>query len=196
MAPLIMAVLGSPRLLGNSAVMLETFCQGVTDAGGRVELFNLARLNVAPCRACGGCEQDGECVVQDDMTGLYRALERADGLVLAAPVYFGTINAQTKAFIDRCQALWARRFVLDRPPLPPGKKCFYLCVGGRPTAGYCQNALAVLKNLCYVVNMELTGHLAFPGVDRPGQITALAGALRQVRQAGRDFTLSLHEQRE
>ncbi|MFZ5592057.1 MAG: flavodoxin family protein [Bacillota bacterium] len=196
MAPLVMAVLGSPRLVGNSAVMLETFCQGVSDAGGRVELYNLARLRIAPCQACGGCEQDGECVVQDDMVGLYRALERVDGLVLAAPVYFGTINAQTKAFIDRCQALWARRFVLDRPPLSPGKKCFYLCVGGRPTLHYCQNALAVLKNLCYVLNMELAGHLAFPGVDKPGEIIALADALRQVRQAGKEFTRSLVQKRE
>lgn len=113
--PLIIGVLGSPRVGGNVDLLLEAALQGAQEAGAQVEKIILNDLNIRPCQACGGCDETGRCVLQDDMEQIYAALARMDGMVLATPVYFGGVTAQTKAMIDRCQALWVRKYRLQQP---------------------------------------------------------------------------------
>jgi len=64
-------------------------------------------MDIKPCDACDICREDSskDCVIDDDMQNLYPKLRRADALVIASPIYFATVAAQTKLFIDRCYAL-------------------------------------------------------------------------------------------
>jgi multimeric flavodoxin WrbA len=75
---------------GNTAMMLNPFVEGMTDAGSHVELFYASRLKVKPC-ACGKMycwtEMPGECCIKDKMQVLYPRLREADTLILATPVY-------------------------------------------------------------------------------------------------------------
>lgn len=85
------AINGSPRMdKGNTATVLGPFIQGMTDAGGEVELFYASRLKIKPC-ACNDMycwyDRPGECCIKDDMQLLYPKLKEADTLVLATPVY-------------------------------------------------------------------------------------------------------------
>ena len=48
--------------------------------------------------ACGGCEKEGNCVIQDDMQLLYPKITEADRIIIASPIYFYGVTAQTKAF--------------------------------------------------------------------------------------------------
>ncbi|MCX6064053.1 MAG: flavodoxin family protein [Caldiserica bacterium] len=85
------AINGSPQMeKGNTALVLASFIQGMTDAGSEVELLYASRLKVKPC-SCGVmyCWNDGpgECCIQDDMQLLYPKLKAADVLILATPVY-------------------------------------------------------------------------------------------------------------
>jgi len=79
------------------------------EAGCDTEAFLMSEKHVAPCDACGTCFETGGCVVQDDMQELYEMLERADGIILGSPVYFGSVTAQGKAVMDRMFALLQRR---------------------------------------------------------------------------------------
>ncbi|GAJ23061.1 unnamed protein product, partial [marine sediment metagenome] len=63
------------------------------------------------------CLEAGRCKIEDDMQMVYRELEDADRIVLASPIQFMGVTAQMKAMIDRCQALWARKYLLKLPPL-------------------------------------------------------------------------------
>jgi multimeric flavodoxin WrbA len=67
------------------------------------------------CRHCGGCDRTGSCVVLDDIQEVHAKLRRARHLVLASPIHFAGVSAETKAMIDRGQALWVGTYVLKRP---------------------------------------------------------------------------------
>ncbi len=70
---------------------------------------------MAGCVECGGCNETGECVVDDDMQLVYPRLLESKIIFLASPMFFYGITAQAKALIDRCQAMWCRR-MLDKTP--------------------------------------------------------------------------------
>ena len=102
----VLIVKGSPRINGNSASLAEQVLVGAKGAGAEVEAINIAEMDIRPCDACDVCrENHAGCIVEDDMQALYPNLIAADVIVLAFPIYFFTINAQMKLFLDRWYAL-------------------------------------------------------------------------------------------
>jgi len=99
----IVIVKGSPRKNGNSAILAEQVAIGARAIGAKVESFDLHFMNIQPCDACDACQEqtDRDCIVEDDMTALYPQLRQADAIVIASPIYWFTVSAQTKLFIDR-----------------------------------------------------------------------------------------------
>jgi len=99
----IVIVRGSPRKNGNSNILAEQVMAGARDAGAEVESFDLHDMDIRPCKACDTCQEsiDKDCVVQDDMQILYPKLRGADAIVIVSPIYWFTVCAQTKLFIDR-----------------------------------------------------------------------------------------------
>ncbi len=63
----IIAFLGSPRKDGNSALLLKETIRGIAESGLKVQIFNLNEMNISPCQSCGGCEDTGVCIFNDDM---------------------------------------------------------------------------------------------------------------------------------
>ena len=102
----ILLVMGSPRKEGNSATLAKQVAAGAEATGAEVESFYLHTMNIQPCTACDACREDTgkDCVIDDDMQALYPKLRRADALVIASPIYWFTVSAQTKAFMDRWYA--------------------------------------------------------------------------------------------
>ncbi|NOX25535.1 MAG: flavodoxin family protein [Deltaproteobacteria bacterium] len=108
----IMAFNGSPRKGGNTDTLLEAVSLGVSGADASLDIVRLSELKMSPCIACGGCDKTGKCVVMDDMQALYGRISAADKIIIASPIYFYTLSAQTKIFIDRLQAMWSRKQLL------------------------------------------------------------------------------------
>jgi multimeric flavodoxin WrbA len=96
---------GSPREKGNSSLLADTAAEGAQTAGAEVETFLLHRMNIRPCDACDTCQETGVCVLKDDMQLLYPKLREAKAILIASPIYWFTMSAQTKQFIDRWYAL-------------------------------------------------------------------------------------------
>ena len=98
---------GSPRKEGNSAILAQQVAEGAQAAGAQVESYYLHGLEIQPCRACDACHRDPArgCVIDDDMQRLYPKLRDADAIVLASPIYWFTLSAQTKLLMDRWYAL-------------------------------------------------------------------------------------------
>lgn len=105
----VMIVIGSPRKRGNSSTLAKQVASGAKDAGAKVELFNLHDMNIKPCSACEGCRKKRAtgCVIRDDMQKLYSKMRAADAIVIASPIYWFTVSAQTKLFMDRWYAFGA-----------------------------------------------------------------------------------------
>ena len=100
----VLAVSSSPRLHGNSDLLCDQFLKGATEAGHSVKKIRLAEKSISPCAACDGCQSDAVCVKRDDMADILEDVISADVIILATPVYFYSMSAQMKIFIDRCFA--------------------------------------------------------------------------------------------
>ncbi len=96
---------GSPRRNANTQTMAETFCKGATEAGHNTQILNIASMNIKGCLACQYCfAHEGKCVQKDDMQQVLDAIDQADMVVFASPIYWFDITAQTKTVIDRMYA--------------------------------------------------------------------------------------------
>ena len=103
----VVIVMGNPRKKGNSATLAHRVAEGAKAAGADVESLYLHEMNIKPCNACDICREDTaiDCNINDDMEELYPKLRQADALVIASPIYWFTVAAQTKLFMDRLYAL-------------------------------------------------------------------------------------------
>ena len=105
MAKKVLVLTGSPRQLGNSALLADAFIQGVKAAGHTAQVFETAFHPVLPCKACDKCWTTGKpCVFKDDFEKLAPMLEEADVLVLCTPLYWFNMTAQLKAAVDKLYA--------------------------------------------------------------------------------------------
>lgn len=101
----ILILSGSPRRGGNSDILCDRFMEGAQEAGHRVEKVFLRDRDIKYCTGCEACHQNnGVCVQKDGMAELLEKMIAVDVIVMATPVYFYTMDAQMKTFIDRCVA--------------------------------------------------------------------------------------------
>lgn len=102
----ILVLNGSPRPEGNTAALVDAFTEGAKEAGHGVTVLNLGRKKIAGCIACEHCHNkgNGACIQKDDMQEVYAALEKAEMLVLASPVYYFTLTGQLQCAIQRIYA--------------------------------------------------------------------------------------------
>lgn len=126
----ILAIYGSPRRK-NTAKALDFLLDGLDQENYNIERYYIDELDISPCIGCEYCNHRGVCRIDDQMQDIYESINRADIVVLGAPLYFNSVNAQVKALIDRCQVYWSRKFALKEPG---GKKKIGICIstGGAP----------------------------------------------------------------
>jgi multimeric flavodoxin WrbA len=106
----VLVLLGSPRKNGNSAILAASIAKGAKSKGAKAETLFIHGMKVAPCKSCYACQKPGStgCSIQDDMQSIYKKLQEADAWIIASPVYWFTMSAQTKLWMDRCFALLPR----------------------------------------------------------------------------------------
>jgi len=97
----VLGVIGSPRKQGNTAALVEKVLEGARASGAETETVYLGQIDLNPCRACEDCKKTSRCVQRDGMQDVYDKIAGSRALVLASPVYFDQVSAQTKMFIDR-----------------------------------------------------------------------------------------------
>lgn len=191
MAGLVLGLAGSPRQRGNTSILLDRALAGAADGGARVARLELCRLHIAPCIACDGCFRSGVCVVEDGFQSVLPQLLEADAVVLASPLYFLGLSGWAKAFIDRCQCLWARRYILHQP-LPPTsdgrpRRAAFVSTAGTPAAPF-SGAVATVKAWLRTLDARYLGEVLRTGVDAAGTISGDAGALEEAYRLGRALT--------
>lgn len=118
----VLALLGSPRIHKNTAILLEEVIKGLKECSSEIKKYDLVRLKINTCIGCYKCGDNGYCIYDDDMKKLYREFDEADIIILASPLYFNSVSSISKLMIDRCHALWASRFILKQPMIDIKKK--------------------------------------------------------------------------
>ncbi len=184
------AFLGSPRKNGNTELLLKEVIRGVKEKSAAVvSVFNLNLMNIKPCQDCGGCEKTGECILDDDMNKIYPEVRAADRIILASPIFFFGLSAQSKTMIDRCQSFWCEKYLLKKPIQSGifGRRGLLVLVGGmkKDVGIECSDASA--KAFFRTISVPEHKVLSFLGVDAKGAILAHPTALKEAFEAGRDL---------
>ena len=109
----ILIVLGGGRPNGNTAQLVEAFIRGAEAAGHTVETISLAKNEVKGCLGCNACRYGKPCVQRDAFNSLVPKIKAADCVVFASPLYFWTLSARIKAFIERFYC------IAEEDPNPP-----------------------------------------------------------------------------
>ncbi len=99
----ILAINGSPRKNGNTALLIHEMFKIFEAEGFQTELVQLGNKPVHGCTACAKCkeEQDGRCHIKNDHLNLcIEKMLEADGIIIGSPVYFADVTTEIKALID------------------------------------------------------------------------------------------------
>ncbi len=134
-----MAVLGSPRKLGNSTMLARRFLELARQSNAKTRSFFLEELSYKGCRACGACKKTSErCVIDDDLSPVLEAMYTADIIVFATPNYFADVSGQFKLFLDRTYSLLKPEFLgsMDKSRLPAGKHLVFILSQGGPDSAF------------------------------------------------------------
>jgi multimeric flavodoxin WrbA len=182
----VLGIAGSPRRGGNTDLLLAEVTKGAASRMAEVKTIVLNDLKITPCQHCDACFEAGRCRLDDDMQMVYGELKQADRVVLASPIQFMGPSAQLKLMIDRCQALWARKYILNKPPLNDRRerKGLFVSVGALRKADLFTPAVTIVKTLFKVIDITYAGELLFPGIDEKGAIAGHPEALSQAFLAG------------
>ena len=180
----ILGIMGSPRLGGNTDLLLDAALNGAQSQGAEVEKLVIDKLNISPCREHYGCLEDGHCVIRDDMDAVYPKLLAADVIVVASPMFFYGITAQLKALIDRCQALWARKHVLKQSWPGAGRKGAFIAVGATKGEKLFDGSIATVRYFFKTIGVEYAEELLIRGVDQKGDIQQHPSALKDAFELG------------
>lgn len=176
----VLGIMGSPRIKGNTDLLLDEALKGAHSQQAEVEKIVVDKLKIAPCREYYGCLRDGNCVIRDDMDDIYPKLLGADAVIVASPIFFYAVSAQLKALIDRCQAIWARKYVLKNLKAPLRKGAF-IAVGATKGERLFEGPVLTVQYFFKAINVEYTDELLIRGIDKRGEIkehpTALSDAL-------------------
>ena len=144
----ICVLFGSPRRAGHTAQLLDAVLGQYPRA--EVDRFDAYDMAVSPCIGCGACDKTGACFRRDDMDGLTAALEAADLILVAYPIYFNSIPAPLKAVIDRMQPRFTQTYGRGRR-VEKRKKIYFLITAGSAVAE--AETAANLLTLKFVANL-------------------------------------------
>jgi multimeric flavodoxin WrbA len=185
----VLGVYGSPRRGGNTDLLLKELLRGCRDGGAEVEEVFLRDLKISPCLEIYACKKDGQCPINDDMKPLYQKFIDTDVLVVASPIFFYAVGAHLKAAIDRCQALWARKYLLKSPVSPgkPQRKGVFLAVGGSRGSKIFDGPLLTMKYFFDALDMTFHHSLLFREIDAKGEILAHPTALTEAYALGKEL---------
>ena len=97
----VLLLCGSPRPEGNTAQVVEECAKVIRGQGVDAEIVSLAGKKIQSCIACYKCQEKGECVLDDGLNAIIKKIRKAEGFIVASPVYFGTARGDVMAALQR-----------------------------------------------------------------------------------------------
>jgi multimeric flavodoxin WrbA len=192
----VLAVYGSPRRKGNTALLLREAVRGAREEGAEVDEVILRDLKISPCLEIYGCKKAGRCAIQDDFQPLYDQLLACRGLMLASPIFFYSVSAHTKSMIDRCQSLWVKKYWIDQSKMvlrEPRRRGLFIGVGATKGPRLFDGTLLTLRYFFDVLDMELWKSLLYRGLDFEGDVQKHPDYLDEACEAGRELARTIRQ---
>lgn len=181
----VLGIMGSPRLGSNTDILLDEALRGAGSQGSQVEKLVVDELEISPCKEYYGCLRDGNCVIRDGMDGVYPRLLGADAVIVASPMFFYGLPGHLKSLIDRCQATWVRKYVLDQALGAPGRRGAFISVGATRGAKLFDGSVLVVKYFFKAIGVSYSDELLVRGVDQKAEIKGHPTAMKDAFDLGK-----------
>jgi len=163
----------SPRKNSNSSKMAESFIVAAEAKGYEVECIDTFKLNIKPCSVCNSCFKNGSpCIADDDFSKAAEAIEAADAVVFAAPLYWYTFPAQMKLLIDKLYS-----FCVAEKDFAGKKAGLLACCGDEGMSSFEGIRFAFEKSFEFL-KCGIIGEVLVPGVYDEGDIDRTDGLNR------------------
>ena len=181
----VLGILGSPRRGGNTEILLDETLRGASARGGSCEKLVLRDLKIAPCLEIYECAKEGVCAIKDDMHDIVPKLLQAERLIIASPIFFYGVTALAKAMIDRCQSLWARKYILKlQLSQVSDRRGAFISVAATRGQKLFDGAKLTVKYFFDAIDVIYSDELLVRGADTRGEVRSQPEAIQAAYELG------------
>ena len=174
----VLGIVGSPRIGGNTEVLVDEVLAGAEEAGAETEKVILSKLEIKPCQACNSCYKTGHCMQKDDMSGLLDKMLESDLWILGTPIYWWGPTAQFKAFLDRWYHPKHQEF--------KGKKVITVIPLGGGHGRYARHTVGLLEDVFNYLQMKIVGRVLAPGFNQRGEVRNNKDLISMAHDVGKE----------
>ncbi len=184
----VLAINGSARKDGNTAVLINTVFRELSKVGIETEMVQLSDKIIEPCKACWACGGRKNCAHKKDLfQEIFEKMTQADGIILGSPVYTANISANMQAFLERASV------VAD---MNRNENLLQYKVGASVTAarrGGALNTLDVMNHFFMLQNMFVVGSSYWPIAygQMPGDVQKDEEGLETMKNLGHNMAYLL-----
>jgi multimeric flavodoxin WrbA len=176
----VLGIVGSPRIGGNTHILVSQILKGAREMGARTELISLGNLRIKECDGCHTCWETEICRINDGMRGIYNKLMKSDCIVLASPVYWFGPTVSMKAFIDRLVYFCCSK----NEDKIKGKEVVLATVQAGEDPNEANPLIRMLEMSIRYLGMKLKGKIIVPNVAEKGAIKKKKSKLKEALNLG------------
>ncbi|NYT01190.1 MAG: flavodoxin family protein [Methanosarcinales archaeon] len=172
----VLALVGSPRVDGNTDMLVEELLQGARASNHDCQKLYLYHYDILPCLDCRRCKQGSfVCSLKDEMDELYPLLEAADLIVFGTPVYWYGPTGKMKLFIDRLRPFIASKRLKGKAGL--------LVSPSEEGAEGCRPLVEMFRSSLDYLEMEFAGSLLAKAYEK-GEVAASHDDMQRAYRLG------------
>lgn len=184
----VLAINGSARKDGNTAILINTVFEELHQAGIETEMVQLSGTVIEPCKACWACGGRKNCVHQKDrFQEIFEKMTQADGIILGSPVYTANISANMQAFLERASVVADMNRDADLLKYKVGASVTAARRGGAIAAIDAMNHFFMLQNM-FVVG---SSYWSMAYGQMPGDVQKDEEGMETMKNLGRNMAYLL-----
>ena len=179
----------SPRVDGNTDLLLRRALCGAEQSGSQVEHLRLCDHRLGGCTECEACYTTSSCSIEDDYNLIQEKMLAADRLIFATPVFFMTVSAQAKLLIDRGQCLWIRKARLGKPLFEPkrDRRGMIIAAGGSGSKRQFECVRRTIQSCFDYLEVRHASSLFVSHVDEKGAVLKRPEAMAEAFRLGHEL---------
>ena len=194
----VLGIAGSPEIGGNTEILLDKVLEGCNcnkDVDVDIEKIIVSKLKIHPCTSCRSCAKTGKCIIDDQMQHVYQKLLWANCVIVATPLYFMSVPAQTKSLIDRCQMFWSKKFLLNRPIVNKEqikhRKGILISTAGQKRKNMFDGLAKTIKSFFVTIDVTFDedNFLLFCGIENKKDILKHPNHMKKAYNTGKDLVV-------
>lgn len=185
----VLAINGSPRKNGNTASLVESALKGAASCGALTQRIDLSSMRLRPVRE-EDYTADFDTVKNDpsdDLGIIVSAIVSSDVLIMASPVFFGSITGQLKTMIDRFQFAWLEKNVRGRDVFPEKKRGAFISVQAQDRPDFFNNSSSIVKHFFATVNVSYDSELMLGRLEQRGDAEGKMEYMSKAFQLGKNL---------